>query len=396
MQTIRGETNRALPRGRRRARAVVVPSGSSLGNKGSATTNTNTDSATLPLSRLTLGTMFFGASIPAEDAYQQLSYAYDHGVVAFDTAEMYPVPQSAATQGASERVLGGWLKANGKRIKDEDVHVATKVAGPGAMTWLRGGPTRLDGENIGTAIDGSLERLGRDRIDLLLLHWPDRYVPMFGADGYDVDLAYGAYCSFEEQLEGVERGVAAGKVGSWGLSNETAYGLARFCEVARARGWSKPTCVQNAYNLLCRTAESSLVEALHVEGVGLMAYSPLAMGLLGGAYTLDGASWSGEADKRLVKYRGRYAEAESRYGPKANVAEAVAAYVGVAREHGLAPVELALRFVLSHRFVGTAVVGAASVGQLEAQIAYARRGGLDETVLRRVDEVHRRFPNPCP
>lgn len=243
--------------------------------------------------------MLYGESIPESVAHEQLSYAYDHGIVAFDTAEMYPVPQSADTQGASERVIGAWLKRNRRRLPEDAVHITTKVAGPGAMTWLRGGPMQLDGSNILSAIDGSLERLGRERIDLLLLHWPDRYVPMFGEDTYEVDLAYDAYCSFEEQMEAVERAMAAGKVGSWGLSNETAYGVARFCEAARIRdakrrdtdemgseesmgsmgpmGSMKPSCVQNAYSLLCRTVESSLAEVLHVEGVRLMAYSPLAM-----------------------------------------------------------------------------------------------------------------------
>lgn len=122
-------------------------------------------------------------------------------------------------------------------------------------------------------------------------------------------------------------------------------------------------------------------------------------GLLSGEYSLDssatGRRWSGAADKRLIKYRGRYAEAESRYGPKVNVAEAVAAYVGVAREYGLAPIELALRFALSYPLVQTVVVGAANIAQLEAQITYASRGGLEDEVLQRLDEVHRQFPNPC-
>ena len=341
--------------------------------------------------------MMYGASIPSSLAHEQLSYAYDHGISSFDTAEMYPVPQSPDTQGASERVLGDWLRCASSARRSE-VHITTKVAGPAAMSWLRDGPARLDGRNIALAVDGSLGRLGTDRIDLLLLHWPDRYVPMFGDDRYEAELAYDSYCSFEEQVDAVERAMAAGKVGSWGLSNETTYGMMRFCEVARRMGREdlKPVAVQNSYSLLCRTMERELAEGLHMEGIGLMAYSPLAMGLLGGGYSLREGEWEAVAEKRLIKYRGRYAEAESRYGPKPNVASAIDAYVQLAGEHGMTPIELALRFVLSNALVRTAVVGAANMKQLRALVGYADRGGLDEAVLRRIDDVHRRFPNPCP
>lgn len=341
--------------------------------------------------------MMHGASIPPLLAHEQLSYAYDHGISSFDTAEMYPVPQTPQTQGASERVLGDWLRRASFADRSK-VHITTKVAGPAAMSWLRDGPTRLDGRNIALAIDGSLGRLGTDHIDLLLLHWPDRYVPMFGGDVYQAELAYESYCSFEEQVNAVERAMAAGKVRSWGVSNETSYGVMRFCEAARHMGREdlKPAVVQNAYNLLCRTTERELAEVLHMEGVGLMAYSPLAMGLLGGGYLLREGAWEAAEDKRLIKYRGRYAEAESRYGPKPNVASALDAYVRLAREHGMEPVEMALRFVLSNPLVRTAVVGAASMEQLRALIRYADLGGLDEALLHRVDDVHRRFPSPCP
>ena len=346
---------------------------------------------------LTLGTMMYGASIPPSLAYRQLSYAVDHGIASFDTAEMYPVPQAPDTQGASEKVVGDWLKHT-TLVRRDDVHITTKVAGPAAMTWLRNGPTQLDGKNVALAIDGSLGRLGTDHVDLLLLHWPDRYVPMFGQDIYEVELAYDSFCAFEDQVEAMERAMAAGKVRAWGVSNETAYGVMRFCEVARRMGRDdlKPVAIQNAYSLLCRTMERDLAEVLHMEKVGLMAYSPLAMGLLGGGYELREGAWEASEDKRLIKYRGRYAEAESRYGPKSNVADALDAYVELAEEQGMSPVELAVRFVLSHPLVTTAVVGASNMKQLDALVQYAKLGGLDGDVLRRVDDVHRRFPNPCP
>lgn len=355
------------------------------------------DSDGLSSSPITLGTMMYGASIPSALAHEQLSYAYEHGISSFDTAEMYPVPQSRGTQGASERVLGDWLRRTSFARRSE-VHITTKVAGPAAMSWLRDGPARLDGRNIALAIDGSLGRLGTEHIDLLLLHWPDRYVPMFGDDVFEAELAYESYCSFEEQVDAVQRAMAAGKVRAWGVSNETTYGVMRFCEAARRMGRDdlKPAAVQNAYSLLCRTMERELAEVLHMEGIGMMAYSPLAMGLLGGGYSLREGAWEAAEDMRLIKYRGRYAEAESRYGPKPNVASAIDAYVRLAREHGVTPIEMALRFVLSNSLVRTAVVGASNMEQLRVLVGYAARGGLDEAVLRRIDDVHRRFPNPCP
>jgi aryl-alcohol dehydrogenase-like predicted oxidoreductase len=253
---------------------------------------------------------------------------------------------------------------------------------------------------------------------LFLLYLP-RYVPMFGHSEYDPSNAYSSV-PIEEQLKAVDRAVAAGKVLHFGLSNETPWGLMRFrttaeylenqhslphsdCTVVgrdtpqrahQRHACATPVSLQNAYSLTCRTFDSGgLAECCHQEGIGLLAYSPLAMGLLTGKYLrADG----GPSEARLNKYRGRYAEAESRYGPKSNVREAVQAYIELATRWGMAPVELAIRFVLSHPLVTAAVTGATSKEQLKELIAAAGRPPLQAEIRAEIDAIHRRYPNPTP
>lgn len=343
--------------------------------------------------RLVLGTMMYGDSICMEDAFDQMDYAFEHGVLSFDSAEMYPVPQSATTQGASEQCVGDWMRS--RNISRDSIEIHTKVSGPGGMEWLRGGPERLDKENILAAVDKSLMRLGTDYIDVLLLHWPDRYVPMFGDSIYEIQYAYDRFCSFEEQVEAMERLHREGKIRSFGLSNETPYGVVKFCQAALSNSMTRPIVTQNSYSLLCRTFETSgLAECCHMEDVGLMAYSPLAMGLLSGKYRRGG--YCEDTDARLIKFKGRYAEAESRYGPKPNVYKAIEAYVSMAQTHDMTPVELALRFVLSHPQVVSVVVGASNICQLETLIASHQRGPLDPSILGEIDAIHAQYPNPCP
>ncbi|KAK9817832.1 hypothetical protein WJX72_002852 [[Myrmecia] bisecta] len=334
--------------------------------------------------------MLFGESTPGDQAARLLHAAADAGINFFDSAEMYPVPQRAATQGASERILGSWLKHR----RREDYVIATKATGPsGQMTWIRGGPHRLDATNITAALDGSLRRLQTDYIDLYQLHWPDRYVPMFGDIDYDPSAAYAATL-LDEQLEALSAAVSAGKVRQVGLSNETAWGLMECCRLAKMRPrLAKVASLQNAYSLLCRTFDMALAECCHQEGIALLAYSPLAMGLLTGKYL---AQDGGPPHARLNRYKGRYAEAESRYGPRPNARAAIEAYVRLAGDSGLSPVELAMRFVLSHPLVASAVIGATSVDQLMQQVHAASQGSLDPGIMARLDEIHQQFPNPTP
>ncbi|EIE24224.1 Aldo/keto reductase [Coccomyxa subellipsoidea C-169] len=332
--------------------------------------------------------MLFGESTSGSSAVTLLNQAAESGVNFFDTAEMYPVPQRLETQGKSEEILGSWMRTK----RREELIIATKVTGPsGQMTWIRNGPTALDAPAITAAIDGSLQRLNTDYIDLYQLHWPDRYVPMFGETRYHPEIAYSSV-PLEEQLEALAAAQRAGKIRHIGLSNETPWGLMEFCRLAKARDdLPRVASLQNAYSLLCRTFEGALAECCHQERVFLLAYSPLAMGLLTGKYIGGGSEGA-----RLNKYKGRYAEAESRYGPKPNTAAAVEAYVALAHAAAISPTELAIRFVLSNTLVASAIVGATSSQQLQELLDAAEKGPLSEDLLAAVDDIHQRFPNPNP
>ena len=288
----------------------------------------------------------------------------------------------------------------------------TKISGPGNLPWLRNGPAALDPQNIAAAVDGSLRRLKTDHLDLVLLHWPDRWVPMFGDRDYDPNVIpdYPA-CPLEEQLEALGKIVSEGKARAVGLSNETAWGIARCAALAEFRSdLPRVAAVQNGYNLLCRTAEvgGGVMEACDRENVGLLAYAPLAAGHLSGKY-LPSPQLAGPR-ARLNKFRGRYAEAEMRYAfDKPGLREAAQDYVSLAAELGMTPAALALRFVLSRpgRMVPRAVIGATSEEQLAELLDAAAGGdgrgggvggevGLPGEALARVNAIHERHPNPLP
>ncbi|KAL3690563.1 hypothetical protein R1sor_016872 [Riccia sorocarpa] len=348
--------------------------------------------AALNVCKLCLGTMTFGEQNTYDDARAQLNLATESGINFLDTAEMYPVPQRAETQGLSEVYVGRWLKE--AHISRDRVVLATKATGPsGQMTWIRGGPPSLDARNIEEAINGSLKRLGTDYIDLYQLHWPDRYVPMFGEVDYDPAASY-ASVPIEEQLGALSRAKEAGKIRYVGVSNETPYGVMEFCRLADSDpALPRIVTIQNSYSLLCRTFDSSLAECCHQQNVRLLAYSPLAMGLLSGKYLAAGR---GPLDARLNLYRGRYAEAECRYSFwKPNCTPAVMAYVDIARRHGISPVALAIGFVLRNPLVLSAVVGATKLWQLE-EIVKASQVKLNAELLEEINVVHERFPSPTP
>ena len=193
-----------------------------------------------------LGTMTWGNQNTDEQAAEQLDLAWDTGVNFLDTAEIYPVPVTSEKQGATDRAIAKWMKNNG-RARDE-VLIASKVAGYNErFTWLRGGPTRVTREQILASVDASLARLGVEHLDLLQIHWPDRYVPMFGSVAYDCSKEREDAVSFEEQARAMGELVAAGKVRAWGLSNETPLGVSAFCAAAEREGAPKPVSVQNSY-----------------------------------------------------------------------------------------------------------------------------------------------------
>ncbi|XP_021993361.1 protein tas isoform X1 [Helianthus annuus] len=347
----------------------------------------------LQVSKLCFGTMTFGEQNSLSESFNLLDKAFDSGINFFDSAEMYPVPQRAESYGRSEEYFGRWIRE--RKVARHRLVFATKVSGPsGQMTWIRGGPTSLDSRNIKEAIDNSLLRAQTDYIDLYQVHWPDRYVPMFGETDYDPANQYN-HVSFEEQLDALGRAVDAGKIRFIGVSNETPYGVMKFLQAAEKNpAYPRIISVQNSYNLLCRNFDSGLAECCHLESyrVKLLAYSPLAMGLLSGKYLLpDG----GAADARLNLFRGRYSEGESRYNlSNPTIREAIKAYISIAERYDIHPVSLAIAFVLGHPLVSSAIFGATKLWQLE-QVVSACEVKLNAEIIADIDEVHSRFPNPC-
>ncbi|MGR2738351.1 NADP(H)-dependent aldo-keto reductase [Billgrantia sp. Q4P2] len=333
----------------------------------------------IEVSRLCLGTMTFGEQNSEAEAHEQLDRAVAFGINFIDTAEMYPVPPRAETQGRTEAYIGSWLK---RRDSRDDVIIATKVTGP-RMEHIRGG-SRLSREQIRQAIDASLMRLQTDYVDLYQLHWPERSTNYFGKLGYTHDEEENAV-ALEETLAALKELVEAGKVRAIGLSNETPWGVMKSLQLAERLDLPKVASVQNPYNLLNRSFEVGLAEVAHRENVGLLAYSPLGFGVLSGKY-LDGA--------RPEKARLTLFERFQRYtSPLAE--QATRAYVDIAREHDLDPAQMALAFVNSRSFLTSNIIGATTMEQLEDNLA-SESLKLEQSVLDAIEEVHRRIPNPCP
>ncbi|KAF0202093.1 MAG: hypothetical protein FD173_2031 [Gallionellaceae bacterium] len=333
----------------------------------------------LKISEFALGTMTFGEQNTLAEACAQLDYAVAQGINFIDTAEMYPVPGKAETQGRTEEYVGHWLKT----LPRDQIIVATKVAGPSrGFGWIRGGPVALDRANITAAIDTSLKRLQTDYVDLFQLHWPDRNVPMFGKIGYEPNLEKPTV-SIEEQLTVLTELVRSGKVRHIGISNETAWGVAEFLKVAERLGLQRMVSIQNPYNLINRAFEIGLHEMCHREQVSLLAYSPLAFGLLSGKYSKDP-----QAPGRMTLF-----PAFGQRYHKPNVAAAVAEYAKLAQAHGLSPAAMALAFVRSRPFVTSTIVGATTLRQLQENLQSIE---LNAEVLKGIEAIHMRYFNPAP
>lgn len=338
----------------------------------------NTD---LNVSELCLGTMTWGEQNTEQEAHEQLDYALSEGINFIDTAEMYPVPPKADTQGLTEQYIGTWLS---KRSDRDQIVLATKVAGRADwLPHLRGGPN-LSKAHIDQAIDASLSRLQTDYVDLYQLHWPDRATNYFGSLGYEhIEGADGI--ALEETLSAIKDLIEAGKIRHWGLSNETPWGLMKSIQVAQSLGLPQPVSVQNPYNLLNRSYEVGMAECSHREQVGLLAYSPLAFGVLSGKY-MNGARPEGA---RLTLY-----ERFSRYTHE-RAEQAVQAYDKLAKEQGLTLTELALAFVTTRGFVTSNIIGATTMAQLQENIATASLS-ISPELMKELDALHQVYTYPCP
>ena len=335
----------------------------------------------LKVSELCLGTMTFGQQNTEEDGFKQLARAVDAGINFIDTAEMYPIPPSKESCGKTEAFIGNWLQKTGRR---DNLIVATKVIGEGDwLPHIRDGKSHPDRHNIVEAVEDSLRRLKSDYIDLYQIHWPDRQTNFFGKLGYlptPQDLAV----PIETTLRALEELVQSGKVRYIGISNETPWGVMEYLRLAQELDLPRIVSIQNPYNLLNRSFEVGLAEIAHREAVGLLAYSPLAFGALSGKY-LDG----NPENARLTLYPD-YA----RY-TKPNGARATRAYVELARDHGLAPAQMALAYINSRPFITSSIIGATTLEQLNQNIDSINLT-LEQDVLEKIETIHQSNSNPCP
>ncbi len=339
----------------------------------------------LRVSALCLGTMTFGQQNSESEGHEQLDYALSRGINFIDTAEVYSIPPRPETQGSTERIIGSWLACRRNRDK---VVIATKVAGRSEMAWLRkdGRPPTLDRKNILEAVEGSLKRLQTDYIDLFQLHWPDRSVPLFGAGGSTWrEPSVREEVPIEETLAVLSEFVRSGKVRHIGLSNETPWGVAQFLRAAEQGVGPRVVSIQNAYHLMNRAFEMGLAEFAWRERVGLLAYSPLAQGYLTGKYQ-NGARPAGA--RTTLFQRGQRYEAPG-------AASAIDAYLGLAKELGIDPAQLAIAFAASRSFVTSAIIGATTMAQLKIDIdAIAVK--ISPAIEERIDAIHSVHTNPTP
>lgn len=337
----------------------------------------------LEVSALCLGTMTWGTQTSEADAHTQMDASLAAGIDIVDTAEMYPVnPVSKETAGRSEEILGSWNAANPARRGD--YILATKITGAGQAAVRGGAP--ITGETIRTAIEGSLRRLQTDYIDLYQLHWPNRGSFMFrknwSFDATGQDRA-ATLANIEDCLEELGRQVAKGTIRHVGLSNESAWGTMQWLNLAEAHGGPRMQTMQNEYSLLCRLYDTDMAELSHHEGIGLLAFSPLAAGLLTGKYQ-HGHVPVGSRRSLVPEMSGRYTQ---------RALAAVDAYLAIAQRHVLDPVHMALAWCVTRPFMASAIFGATTVTQAERILAGAEVGLSDEVMVE-IAEAHKAHPMP--
>lgn len=335
----------------------------------------------IEVSALCLGTMTWGEQNSEADAFDQIDRARIAGINFIDTAEMYPVPPRSETYTTTEQIIGRYFKRHGGR---EQWVLASKIAGPGnGIDYIRGGHPRHNREQIQAAVEASLRRLETDYLDLYQLHWPERSTNFFGRLGYQHKDE--VLTPLEETLEALDEQVRAGKVRYVGLSNETPWGAMKFLQLAEARGWPRAVSIQNPYNLLNRTFEIGLAEIAMREDCGLLAYSPMAFGMLSGKYE-GGQRPEGARLTRFSRFA-RYNSEQAR--------TACSRYVALARDCGLDPAQMALAFVTQQPFVTSNIIGATSLEQLDTNLASASLSLSDE-IISAIEAIHTDQPNPAP
>jgi len=333
----------------------------------------------LNISVIGLGTMTWGLQNNQAQGFEQMDYAIEQNINFFDTAEMYAIPPSEKTFGTTESIIGNWFASRKNRDK---VILASKIAGPG-LSWVRGGNSVIDKKNILQAVEGSLQRLQTDYIDLYQLHWPNRGSYHFGqiwnfAPKFDVQAQED---NFLEVLNTMQDLIKAGKIRHIGLSNETAWGITKWLQLAEKNNLPRIASIQNEYSLLCRHFEPDLGEIAIHEDCGLLAWSPLSRGMLSGKY-LNGARPEGA--RITIETR-----PEHRVHPRTDAA--IQHYVDLAKQHDLDPCQMALAFVNDQPFVTSTLIGATNMQQLKSNIESISLK-LSKEVYEEIDKIRREFP----
>lgn len=338
----------------------------------------------IEVSTISLGTMTWGEQNNEKEAFEQMDMAFDYGVNLFDTAELYPVPPSAETQGETSRIISKWLKSKNNRDK---VVIADKIVGRSNMDWFRENneQTRLNKKQIEFALNRSLKNLETDYIDLYQLHWPDRPLNVFSGLEYQ-HKEHEDVTPILETLGCLDDFVKAGKIKSIGLSNETAWGTFEFIKISETENLEKIVSIQNPYNLLNRSYEVGLSEISIRENAGLLAYSPLASGTLSGKY-LDGELPEGS---RLKLFGERY----PRYRTP-NSEPAIKEYVKIAKKFNLDVCQMAIKFCEVQPFVTSVIIGATKNEQLKKNLE-SHEINLDDEVIQDINKVQEIYSNPCP
>jgi aryl-alcohol dehydrogenase-like predicted oxidoreductase len=342
------------------------------------TTLPNTD---IKVSKICLGTMTWGNQNTQDEGFSQMDLALEKGVNFFDVAELYPVPATAETYAETERIIGNWFTKTGQRDK---VVLASKIAGPGDYTsHIR--TSGFSKEALNEAVNDSLKRLQTDYLDLYQLHWPERATKMFGVRDYTHNANEQWEDNFNEVLHSLDEIIKSGKIRHVGISNEGAWGTMRYLQESKQHNLPRMVTIQNAYSLLCRPFEGDLAEVAHRENIGLLAYSPMAFGVLSGKYVKGTA-----ADNSRLKLFPRFA----RYSSE-KATEATKRYLKIAEDNGMSLAQMALAFVNERPFLTSNIIGATNLKQLDENIDSINIS-LSEEVMDAINAVHAEIPNPAP
>ncbi|MBF8148825.1 aldo/keto reductase [Winogradskyella sp. F6397] len=335
----------------------------------------------IKVSKICLGTMTWGNQNTQDEGFAQMDFALDKGVNFFDTAELYPVPARKETYAETERIIGNWFAKTGNRDK---VVLASKIAGTGDYT----AHIRTNGfskEALNDAVNHSLKRLKTDYIDLYQLHWPERNTNTFGVRDYKNNPKDKWEDNFNEILHHLDEIIKSGKIRQVGISNEKAWGTMRYLEESKRHSLPRMVTIQNAYSLINRVFEGDLAEVAQRENIGLLAYSPMAFGVLSGKY-INGTA-AKNARLNMFTHFSRYSST--------NATEATKRYLKIAEDHNMSLAQMSLAFVNERPFVTSNIIGATNIDQLTENINSINMS-LSDDVLKAIDKVHSEIPNPAP